>query len=97
MVAQRIERRRITKELGDADQEVLEERGELGRIAIERFAVLVEALDPSQHHSPLDAASDRGSLVVGEVDAVRRAKPLEDLTEMRFFVFDAGALPGLPL
>ncbi len=81
LLTQRIERGRIAKELGDANQEVLIERGKLAGIAIERFAVVVEALDPSQHHSPLDAPLDRGSLVVGEVDAVRRAKPLEDVRQ----------------
>ena len=81
VLAQRIERRRITKELGDPDQEVLVQRGELAGIAIERLVVLIEALDPSQNHSPLEAAPDRGSLVVGEVHAVRRAKPLEDVSQ----------------
>ena len=86
LLTQRLECGRITKELGDADQEFLEERGKLDGIAIERFAVLVEALDPSQHHSTLDAPPDCCSLVVGEVDAVRRAEPLEDVPQAAIIV-----------
>ena len=85
-MTERIERRRITEELCDPDQEVLVQGGKLTRIAIERFAVLAETLAPSQHHSPLDTAPDRGSFVVSKVYAVRRAKLPEDVREDRMFV-----------
>ncbi len=42
------------------------QRGELARLAIEKFAVIVKALDAPQHHAPFDAASDRGAPVTGK-------------------------------
>ena len=76
-MTQRVERRRITKERGDPNQEVLVQRGELARIAIERFAYS-SRFEPPQHHASFEAALDRRSLVMGEIHAVRRVKPMED-------------------
>ena len=76
-----VERFRIAEELRDADEEILEEVVELGRIGSEHRNVVVDRLDVAQRHPPLDASLDRRSFVVGEVDVGVRPQEPDDLLE----------------
>src|SRR5262249_59740448 len=72
-VREGLERLAVAEEARDADEDVLVERAELFRRALDELDVVLELLDLVERQAPLDAALDRARLVVREVVPERGA------------------------
>src|SRR5262249_16391856 len=76
-------RLRIAEELGDVDQDRVEELGELVAVVTEIRLVVLERLRADQVHSLLEAASEARPLVERVVEAAGVPNALEQLFERR--------------
>ena len=84
LLLQRLEGLRVAEEAGDADQDVLVQRLELGRVVAAGTATYsLQVVELLQHHAARDAAVERVELVVGEIDAGGAMQQLQDLGELR--------------
>lgn len=83
---ERLERLRIAEEVGDADQQVFQQRGGFVEVGTQKTAVLGQVPQARDLESPLDAAQHRRRLVVLEVVAGALAQQAHDLGQ---------CLPGL--
>ncbi len=70
---ERVERVAIAEEVGDADQQVLEQRAGLAGMGADEIEVVRQLVDAVDAHAPGDAAQDGRPLVVAEV-ATRAAR-----------------------
>ncbi|HEY2094033.1 MAG TPA: hypothetical protein VGJ81_19350 [Thermoanaerobaculia bacterium] len=80
--AQRREDVGIAKEGRDTDQDVGVEKCRLVRVRFHQVGVVAESLDPQQRHAAPDPPLDRGRLVVGEIDVVRRLENRKNLLQL---------------
>src|SRR5436190_1582115 len=88
----------VAKKAGDADQQIVEERFGLGRLALHDLHVVGQIIDFVQSHAAKDAAVERASLVEREVHTGAAAqKTQERLDLLAVFlegVFSGGQLRG---
>src|SRR5689334_2501861 len=77
LLAQRGEKRWITKELGHFDQEAADEAIVLVGMAQQIAAVRRQRVRLGRHHSPMQTPLQSGRLVVAEVEAAARIKMLK--------------------
>nr|WP_255604410.1 hypothetical protein [Oscillochloris sp. ZM17-4] len=72
---------RVAEEASDADQQVVEERLNLGRLLLHIGQVVADPLDLVDGHAPLDPADERALLVLREVVAGLGAQRDTDLLD----------------
>src|SRR5204863_8914581 len=80
---ERIETRGLTKERGDADQQILIERLDGGAVFPQEVAVAAKAVVVAEEHAPQDAPLDGGPFEVAEVDRMAALQQLENAIELR--------------
>src|SRR5579883_1646470 len=68
----------IPKEAGHVDQNFVIQRLDFLPVRLQILRVLLQSLQLVQHHSPLDAPTERGRLVASKVNAGRRSQERED-------------------
>ncbi len=83
-LCQQVKGARIAKEPGDADQEVLIQRGRLGRIAANQGDIVAQVLGLLQRHAACEAAAQGAALVVRKIHTMGRAQPPEYLSQVSF-------------
>ena len=81
LVLERVKRLWVAEEARDADQQIPEERLDLGGRLLEELHVVVERLELMDGHAPVDAAVDRARLVLREVVPRLPAQQDEDLAQ----------------
>ncbi len=79
---QRLERLRIAEKGGDADENVLIQRLDFGRIALQEAGVFAAARQLEQRHPAADAPVQRVGLILREVDTGILAQCREDLVDL---------------
>jgi hypothetical protein len=72
----------VAQEAGDGDHQVAGERGRLGRLGAQELDIILERIDPSQSHAPVDAPGERAALVLAEIAAFARPKQGDDRIEL---------------
>ena len=86
-----LERRRVPEEVGDADEQIPEERLHLHRRLLQVAHIGLDGVDLMHGHAALDAAVDGAGLVLGEVVAGLGAQQDEDLLQR---IFQLGGWDG---
>ena len=81
LLLQHLERFRLPKELRDADQQILEQILELGRVAAQQCDVGIDVIDVPKSHAALDPSLDRRPLVMAEVDFLAGPQKVDDLLD----------------
>ena len=79
---QRLESLRIAEEVGDADQEVLQQRVEFPRLLAQALDEVGHLVDLQHLHAPLHPARHGLVLVAAEIVAGARAQQRADLRQM---------------
>ncbi len=98
---ERVERFAIAEEVGDADEQVLQQRAGLAGMGAHERQVIGQGLDAADAHAPGDPAQDRRPLVVAEVAPGLRPQIGEHVAQRGFALIgrDLGRLcrlrPGL--
>ena len=80
---ERVEGVAVAEEVGDADQQVLEQRAGLAGMGAQEVEVGRQLVDAVDAHAPADAAQDRRPLVVAEVAPGVGAQVGEDAAQRR--------------
>ena len=84
MFPERLECLRVSKEIGDADQEVAKERVHVGRVLTQIAGILFQQFDLVDGHAPLHAADKCASLVLRKIVTGLGAQQDEDLFQPAF-------------